>query len=139
MGGTSPARILAAAIFFALAVTVGELTFGNPDFPVTVWRFEKIPAWQWSLPVHAAGFLWILACQRWFSRHPAAVPVLLGTLFFLAGESLNWFVFRFFAYGGETPAEQMISFWLVILMYAALCAAVVWLLRIGGTRSSEKK
>ena len=122
-------RIIVTALLFALAVVIGELTFGNPAFPLTVWYFEKIPAWQWSLPVHLAGFIWLVACNRFFSGRPVLIPVLSATCFFFIGETANWYFLDFFAYAGDQAWEKAVSFWIVIVMYAGLCAGGILILR----------
>lgn len=122
-------RTARAALFFGPAVILGEMTFGNPEFPLTIWYFEKIPAWQWSLPVHLAGFLWLTACNRLFINRSVLVPVFLAALFFLVGEALNWYVFDFFAYVGDLPWQKALSFWVVFAMYIGLCTAAVLILR----------
>ena len=127
-------RIAVTALFFALAVVAGEITFGNRAFPINVWYFTRIPAWHWSLPVHAAGLVWLLVFNRLFLNRSALVPILLSTLFFTAGETLNRFFWGFFAYAGATPAARILSFWLVIAMYLGLCTATVLLLRVPGRK-----
>ncbi len=125
-------RLAVVAVLFALAVAGGELTFGNPEFPLTVWYFVTIPAWQWSLPVHLTGFVWLVICNRLFIKQPALVAILLSTAFFLTGETLNWYVLDFFAYAGNQTWQKAISFWLVIVMYAGLCTGAVLILRRPG-------
>lgn len=122
-------RTAFTALIFAMAVFLGEITFGNPDFPITVWYFKKIPSWQWSLPVHMAGFIWLLVCNRLFSKRSVMLPIIAATLFFLGGETLNWYILEIFEYAGRTPWQRALSFWTVILMYAGLCTGVVLVLR----------
>ncbi|MEW6079278.1 MAG: hypothetical protein AB1724_15835 [Thermodesulfobacteriota bacterium] len=122
-------RIIVTAVLFGLAVAAGELTFGNRAFPLNVWYFEKIAAWKWSLPVHLAGFLWLLACERVLKNRPAPAPIALAFLFFLAGETANWYVLKLFEYAGDGPVEKALSFWIVMAMYAGLCAGAILMLR----------
>jgi hypothetical protein len=122
-------RIAATAFLFALAVVIGELTFGNPGFPLNIWYFEKIPAWQWSLPVHLNGFLWLVACDRLLRNRSPLIPIFLATLFFLLGETLNWYFLNYFAYAGDRTGERILSFWAVIVMYAGLCTGAILILR----------
>lgn len=121
-------KIVFAAIFYGLSVTISELTIGNPNFPVTIWCFTTIPGWVWSLPVHTVGFLWLFAVNRWFEGKHIFVPVTLSTLFFFLAESANWFWFHFFQYGPR-PFDSVISFWIVIALYAILCTFCSLLLR----------
>jgi hypothetical protein len=130
-------RIAVTAVLFALAVISGELTFGNPGFPLNVWYFVKIPAWQWSLPVHLTGFIWLVACHQLFRTRPALVPILLATLFFFIGETLNWYFLNFFAYAGDRAGEKALSFWAVIAMYAGLCAGAILILRAPAGRPAD--
>ena len=127
-------RLIVTALLFALAVTAGELTVGNPAFPLTVWYFEKIPAWHWSLPVHLAGFIWLAACNHFLLNRSAFFPVALATCFFFIGEALNWYVFDFFAYAGNGLCQKALSFWVIIAMYAGLCTGAILLLRVPAGR-----
>jgi hypothetical protein len=126
----SVSRIALTALAYALAVLLGELTFGNPGFPITIWYFETLPAWQWSLPVHLAGFIWLVSINRFFLNYPKFLPIMAATLFFFIGEALNWYFWDFFTYAGDLVWHKALSFWTVILMYAGLCTGAVLLLRI---------
>jgi len=116
------------AIFYVFSVGISELTLGNPNFPVTIWWFTEIPGWTWSLPVHAIGFLFILAVNGWFERKHILAPVTVTTLFFFLAESANWYCFHFFQYGPH-PFGPTASFWIVIALYAVLCTLCSLLLR----------
>ena len=122
-------RTARAALFFGPAIILGEMTFGNPDFPLTVWYFKTIPAWQWSLPVHLTGFIWLVACNRLLAARSALLPVLLSTAFFFLGETLNRYFLGFFVYAGDLPWQKALSFWSIIAMYAGLCTGAVLILR----------
>jgi xanthine/uracil permease len=130
--------ILRGALFFVAALIVGELTFGNPDFILTVWYFPDTPAWQWSLPVHAVGFFWMLICVRLFRNSTLFWPVVFSTLFFFIGESLNWYTLNIFQYGGRSEGARMVSFWTVIAMYFLLCTTVLLILRRGRWRAGPE-
>ncbi len=127
--------IFRGALVFVAALIIGEFTFGNPDFVWTVWYFPEVPPWQWSVPVHAAGFAWMLLCLRLFRNRTLAGPVLLSTLFFFGGESLNWCVLEVFQYGGQSEGARIVSFWVVIGMYLFLCTVTLLVLRRGRWRA----
>lgn len=131
--------IFLGALVFAAALIVGELTFGNPNFFVTVWYFPHTPAWQWSVPVHTAGFFWMLICVHLFRDRSLIWPVVFSTLFFFIGESLNWCVLNIFEYGGQTSGARITSFWAVILMYLFLCTTTLLVLRHGRWRAASKE
>ena len=114
-------KIIKSAVFFGVMIFIGEITLGNPDFPITLWKFEKISCWQWSVPVHAAGFIWMLFWNKIFINRNIILPILFSTLFFTAGETANWFVFNFFKYM-ENPFGAIGSFWIIILLYLGLCS-----------------
>jgi hypothetical protein len=120
----------AALVFigYSWAVIIAEMTLGNPEFPLTAWRFTTVQCWQWSLPVHALGFIWILGCHHMLRGQPLVLPVVMSVLYFFGAESANWYLFRFFDYS-DGPLGPPGSFWLIIIMYTSLCAVCVYLLR----------
>ena len=129
--------IIQAAIFYTCSVVISEATFGNPDFPINVWRFEMIPAWQWSVPVHVAGFIWLFLCNRLFYDQNIRIPIIVAILFFLACETANWSIFHFFVYepypaGEAYPLGAAGSFWFIILIYSVLCTVTSMLFRTTG-------
>lgn len=129
--------MIQAAVFYACSVVISEMTLGNPEFPISVWRFVTIPAWQWSLPVHAAGFIWIFLCNNRFYDHGMRVPIVVSTLFFLVCETANWSMFHFFIYepypmGDRFHLGAAGSFWFIILLYTVLCTVTSFLLRTSG-------
>ncbi|MBC2717367.1 MAG: hypothetical protein HF978_18840 [Desulfobacteraceae bacterium] len=126
--------IIQAAVFYACSVVIAEATFGNPNFPINLWRFEIILAWQWSVPVHAAGFIWLFFCNRLFYDQSIMIPIFVSILFFIACETANWSVFHFFVYepypvGKAYPLGSAGSFWLIIFLYSVLCTVTSFLLR----------
>jgi hypothetical protein len=120
-------RIIAVACAYGAAILIAELTVGNAGFPLHLWHFERIPAWHWSLPVHAAGFLWITAWTRVLRRRPASFPAIASWAFFAAAELLNRFCLGLFDYSRE-PLGINLSFAAVLALYAMLCAASVYAL-----------
>ena len=120
--------IIQAALFYTCSVVISEATFGNPDFPINVWRFEMIPTWQWSVPVHFFGFLWIVFWNVKLKEESIAWAVVACLTFFLFAELLNRYVFHFFIYSHK-PLGEDLSFWVVIGLYAGLCAICSLFLR----------
>lgn len=115
-------------IAYSWAVIIAEMTIGNPEFPVSVWRFTVVAPWQWSLPIHTVGFAWIVGCHYAFRGQPLILPATASVVYFLGVESANWFYLRVFEYS-DGPLGRPGSFWLIIAMYAFLCATCVHLLR----------
>ena len=62
----------------------------------------------------------VLFCKLFYQKN-IGLPIVLTVLFFLTGEALNWYIFRFFDYG-KLPLGEAVSFWLVIAMYIGLVA-----------------
>ena len=127
-------NIVPAGCLYAFSVVIAEVTLGNPEFPITVWRFVEIPSWQWSAPVHAFGFIWLFFCNRLFYDRSIRIPIIASTLYFLACEALNWSVFHFFVYEPYPTGEPHHigaagSFWLIILLYTLLSTATSLLFR----------
>ena len=121
-------NIAPSVCFYFFLVVIAEVTFGNPDFPMTVWRFDTVPAWQWSVPVHAAGFFWLFFCNWIFYDRSIRFPIVASTLYFLVCETANWWIFHFFSYEAG-PFGRTASFWFIILLYTLLCTATSLLLR----------
>lgn len=121
-------NIVPAGCFYIFSVVIAEATLGNPEFPLTVWRFVSIPAWQWSVPVHAIGLIWLFFCNQLYYDRSIRIPIIASTLYFLACEIANWSIFHFFVYE-PYPAGEAGSFWLIILLYTVLCTATSLMLR----------
>ena len=122
-------RMLSIACVYTGLVTLAELTFGNPAFPATLWSFTGLPAYSWSVPVHAAGFVVLVLANRLFFRKPLYVPVLASLGFFFVAELANLAFFRYFEYTQLAPFGPYAAFLAVILLYAFLCAFCSFLLR----------
>ena len=127
-------NIAPSLCFYFFLVVIAEVTFGNPDFPITIWQFDRISAWQWSVPVHAVGFIWLFLCNWLFYDRSIRIPVVASTLYFLLCETANWWIFDFFVYeaypvGEAYPFGRAASFWLIILLYTLLCTATSLILR----------
>jgi hypothetical protein len=121
-------KIIMAFCAYGAAVLAAEATLGNGAFPWHLWVFTRMPAWHWSLPVHACGFTWILYCSVIFVRKPAVVPAAVSGLYFIAMETLNLAYFRCFDY---TPigGSELFSFGAVIVLYLLLCLAMSLIIR----------
>ena len=115
-------------LLYAFVIVCGELTMGNPHFPIHLYTFTKIPAWQWSLPVHLTGFFWILFMSKRLGSSLVYIPILLSLLFFLTGELLNAFLFHFFSYE-QYPFGPVFSFVAVIFSYLVLCSLCCFLMK----------
>jgi hypothetical protein len=122
-------RLLLIAFAYAAAVFIAESTVGNARFPLCLWHFDRIPAWQWSLPVHGAGLVWIIAWTYALRRRPAVIPMIVSWVFFAAAELFNRYLFRFFDYG-RVPFGVNVSLVAVLVLYAVLCVIVVYALRM---------
>ena len=122
-------KIFQTALLYSTLVFMGEITLGNPAFPVNLWEFVEIHTWKWSIPVHLLGLIWLIVCNLKLKETPKIWSILISSLFFLLAETLNWFVFNFFEYSNE-PFGQVASFWIVIMLYIGLCTICSFLLRM---------
>jgi hypothetical protein len=122
-------RIIPAAIFYSISVILAEATFGNPEFPFTLWVFDNISAYKWSVPVHFTGFLWLIFWSKILYQKHLIFPAVMATLFFLFGETANWFLFNFFKYEENQFGSAGSSFWIIIGLYFILCSATCIILR----------
>ena len=122
-------RIIAAAIFYSISVILAEATLGNPKFPITLWAFDNISVYKWSVPVHLLGFLWLIVWTAILSKKHFIYPAVITTLFFLAGETANWFLFHFFRYEETLFGSASFSFWIIICLYFLLCLFTSIILR----------
>ena len=124
-----PSIILIACVY-AAAIFIAEITLGSAaDFSLHVWYFTAVPAWQWSAPVHAAGFLWIASWSRALRARPAIHSIAVSWAYFLAAETSNRCRLKLFEYSAE-PLGVNASFIAVLVLYAILCSAVVYGLRV---------
>jgi len=121
-------NIIITAILYTALVFLSEKTFGNPDFPLHFWIFTTIPVWQWRVPVHLSGFLWIVFWNMKLKDKPIGWPVFASLLFFFTAELLNKYLHHFFIYAGK-PFGADFSFCVVIGLYAGLCTVCSLLLR----------
>lgn len=121
-------NILLIACAYASAVLASELTLGSAAFPLHFWYFGNTPAWQWSVPVHLAGFLWITLWNRALINRPAVLPFLASWAFFAGAETANLLALGLFEYSPE-PLGRRVSFLAVLVLYGMLCAACVYALR----------
>jgi hypothetical protein len=124
----NPKQIRTAFLFYAFSVTLSESTLGNPDFPITLWAFQKISVFYWSVPVHCMGFLWLLFWAKKLFNKPILFSILVSSLFFLVMETTNWFVFQFFTYEPYLFGAEG-SFAIIILLYMILCSIICMILR----------
>ncbi len=120
--------IIYAALFWVIATVLGEITFGNPDFPVTFWVFKKIEPWKWYMVSHVGGFLWLLLVNKLFLEKAIVWPILLSTAYFATGETLNWFFLDYFIYT-DKPFGPAGAYWTIILSYLACSAIMAYILR----------
>ncbi len=123
-------RIGMAAVSYALCVALAECTVGNESFPVHFWYFTATPAWQWSVPVHALGFAWIVIMNL-INGGILYRAVLSSWVFFILAETFNLTVLRCFSYAGNVA----ISLAVILALYLVLCAMTILLLRTGMPRS----
>ncbi len=121
-------KVLVIAVLYAIGVFLAEISFGNPEFPFHFWSFTKIPTWQWSVPVHLSGLVWMVLWSVILRAKPIIWPIIISIGFFLVCEILNWTNFQFFNYS-EKPFGETISFWIVILLYVTLCTITNMMLR----------
>ena len=124
----SKKTILYSAIFVIIGTVIGEITFGNPDFPVTFWVFKTLAPWKWYLASHLGGFLFLLLVNQLFFNRSIIWPILLSTAYFSGGETLNWFFLHYFIYT-DKPFGPEGAFWTIILAYLTYCAGQAYVLR----------
>jgi hypothetical protein len=120
--------IRTALLFYAFSVILSESTLGNPNFPITLWAFQKISVFYWSVPVHGIGFLWLLFWVKILRDKPILFSILVSSLFFLVMEMANWFVFQFFTYEPYLFGAEG-SFATILLLYVILCSITCMILR----------
>ena len=130
-------RLIGVTSLYAALIVLAELTFGNPAFPVNLWTFKAIPAYKWSVPIHAVGLLWLFFVNSLLDDKPLYVPVLMSVGFFLLAELSNLLVFHFFEYTPVSPLGSFPSFIAVILLYALLCAVCSLFVRTWPSRASS--
>ncbi len=123
MGRTGGAFLIYSGLIYA-----AEITFGNVYFPWHLWSFDRIPAVFWSIPVHLAGFAWILYVVRNDPRAPAWLSALRCTGYFAFGEVLNLFLFAIFSYR-VIGSSVLTAFLCVIGLYLVLSFVTVKLIR----------
>lgn len=121
-------RLLCIACAYTAAIFIAENTLGNAGFPLCFWHFERIPAWQWSLPVHGAGFIWIAAWTKALRAKPAVLSMIVSWIFFTTAEFLNRHLLRLFDYSTELFGINF-SFVAVMVLYGILCALCVFAMR----------
>lgn len=115
------------ACIYAAAIVIAEMTLGNATFPLHFWYFTNIPSWHWSVPIHGAGFIWMTLWTWALRGQPALLPISVSWAFFAAAEAANRYRLTLFDYDGPLGAEA--SFAAVLVLYAALCGAVVYAMR----------
>lgn len=123
-------KIIFTGLLFGIMVFIGEITLGNPGFPIHIYYFDKIPVWTWSVPVHVLGFVWIVFWNNRFIKKPIFVPVVFSITFFTLCEILNLSVLKLFKYS-DYPLGPMFSFFMVIFLYVILCTINSIILRFG--------
>ena len=111
-------KVLYLAGVYTALIMAGELTLGNPYFLVTLWQFTAIAPWQWSLPIHAAGFLWLLLWDKLLK--PLWLKVFIISLFFITGEFTNLLWLHYFDYTDLALVGRPGAFILVIILYLIL-------------------
>jgi hypothetical protein len=115
-------------ILYAIAIAAAELTLGNKLFPFHLWEFEKVKPIEWSLPIHLAGFFWIITWNFILRNRSCILAVLISLLFFVAAELINYSYLHWFEYTGgylERPGALL----LIILLYLILCTCMFYILR----------
>jgi hypothetical protein len=115
-------------ILYAFSIGLAELTLGNKHFPFHLWVFEKVKPIEWSLPIHLAGFFWIITWNFIMRNKPFILAVLAGLLFFAAAEWINYSYLHWFAYTGG-PLGRIGALILIILLYLVLCSFMIYGLR----------
>ena len=124
----STGKIISRAALFAILVAGAELAFGNLNLIISLWYFEKISPWAWSLPIHLAGFALLVWLNTIFYEKSMALPITLSLLFFATGETANALYFNFFKYS-DGPLGPPGSFAAVIVLYLVLCALFSFIFR----------
>jgi hypothetical protein len=113
---------------YSAAITAAELTLGNENFPFHLWVFEEIKPIEWSLPVHLAGFFWIVIWNLMLRNKPFWLALLASMLFFVAVELINYSYLQWFAYTGGLLG-RMGALILILLLYLILCGCISYGLR----------
>ncbi len=124
----SKKTIIYSAIFWLICTVIGEITLGNPDFPVTFFVFKTLAPWKWYLASHLGGFLFLLLVNHLFFNKSVIWPILLSTAYFSTGETLNWFLFNYFIYT-EKPFGPAGAYWTIVLIYLIYCTGQAYVLR----------
>jgi hypothetical protein len=126
------------ACIYAALICIAELTLGNAAFPLHLWHFTAIPSWQWSVPVHGAGFLWIALWSRSLREQPAYISISVSWAFFAVAETANRFWLMLFDYSGG-PLGTNVSFLAVLVIYAVLCGVFVYGIRVFVPGKSDRQ
>jgi hypothetical protein len=121
--------LVPVAFLYSGLIAFAEVSFGSLTFPMTLWSFREIPAYSWSVPVHAAGFAVLVLTNRLSFRKPLYAPVLASLSFFFIAELANLAFFKYFEYTQLKPLGPYPAFLAVILLYASLCWFCSLLLR----------
>jgi len=66
--------------------------------------------------------------EIFYQKH-VIFPAVIATLFFLFGETANWFLFNFFKYEESQFGSAGFSFWVIVGLYFILCFATCIILR----------
>lgn len=130
--------LLFIAFAYISAIFIAEMTLGNAAFPLHFWYFTNITAWQWSVPVHGAGFLWIVLWSRALRGRPAYISISVSWAFFAAAETINRFWLMLFDYS-DGPLGTIASFLAVLVLYALLCGTVVYGMRVFVPGKSDRQ
>jgi hypothetical protein len=115
-------------ILYACSIAIAELTLGNRHFPFHLWVFEKVNPVVWSVPIHLAGFFWIIIWNFILRNKPFILAVLMSLLFFAAAEWANYSCLHWFAYTGGFLGRPG-ALLLIILLYLILSACMIFILR----------
>jgi hypothetical protein len=115
-------------ILYAFSIALAELTLGNRHFPFHLWVFEKVKPVEWSLPIHLAGFFWIVIWNLMLKNKPFWLALLASMLFFVTAELMNYSYLNWFAYTGG-PLGRMGALILILLLYLILCGCMSYSLR----------
>jgi hypothetical protein len=126
--GGNMLKYLILFALYAAAIAAAELTLGNKNFPFHLWVFEKIKPIEWSLPVHLAGFFWIVIWNWALKNKPFWAALLASMLFFVAAELINYQYLQWFAYTGGFLGRPG-ALVLIILLYLILCGCLSYSLR----------
>jgi hypothetical protein len=127
LGGNMMKYLILFALY-AAAITATELILGNENFPFHLWVFEKVKPVEWSLPIHLAGFFWIVIWNLMLKNKPFWLALLVSMLFFVAAELMNYSYLHWFAYTGG-PLGRMGALILILLLYLILCGCMAYILR----------